>query len=198
MRIVIRKPRIIFVGLVGMCVLFVFARSTYYSERRQTESVLATIKGISNISLHSHIDVTEEVNSSSFSVDGHPGSIVRLGGLCSYSDEGRFMVSQVGKWGFRISGRGYTGVYEAETGEPVESDYSGFHIAFGVDSPYQAMVPFEVNTLQDVVDHYDELVNLFETWPREAEPGTVTLEDGTTQYFYVIEEGEKEQPDGGQ
>jgi hypothetical protein len=50
------------------------------------------------------------------------------------------------------------------------------------------LIPFEINTLQDVVDHYAELVRLFETWPREAEPGTVTLEDGTTQYFYVIED----------
>lgn len=52
-----------------------------------------------------------------------------------------------------------------------------------------SVIPFEIKTIQDVVDHYQELVDLFESWPRETEPGTVTLEDGTTQYYDVVEEG---------
>lgn len=177
-----------------MCSLFVVGRNTYYSDRRQTEAVLATIRGISNIKLHSYIDITEEVNSSSFSVDSHPGSFVRLGGLCAFADKSKFTVSRIGKWTFRISGRNFGGAYKASTGEPVESDYVGYHIKLGVDSPYRKLIPFEVNTLQDVVDHYQELVDLFESWPREAEPGAVTLEDGTTQYYYVVEEGESAIP----
>ena len=168
--------------------LFVAGRNTFYSERRQTEAVLAAVQGISNIELHSYIDITEEVNASCFSVKSHPGSVVGVGGLCSYADEGRFALSRIGKWAFRTSGRRYGGAYVAATGEPVESDYFGYHLALGVGSPYHALIPFEVNTLQDVVDHYQELVDLFETWPREADPGTVTLEDGTTQFFYVVEE----------
>ena len=186
----IRNLLLVFVVIAVMCELFVVGRNTFYSERRRTESALATIKGISNIQLHSCVDVIEEVNSSSFSVDSHPGSIIGVGGLCYYAEKHRFAVSQIGKWRFRISGRHYGGAYVAATGEPVESDYFGWHIALGVDSPYRELIPFEVNTLQDVVDHYQKLVDLFETWPREAEPGTVTLEDGTTQFFYVVEQGE--------
>lgn len=190
----IQKTLLLTLGATVMCSLFVVGRDTYYSERRQTESVLATIKGISNIQLHSCVDVIEEVNSSSFSVDSHPGSIIRIGGLCHYADKGRFAVSQIGKWRFKVSGRHYGGAYAADTGEPDESDYFGSHIALGVDSPYQKLIPFKLNTLQDVVDHYQELVELFESWPREAEPGTVTLEDGTTQYYYVVEEGKSAIP----
>ncbi len=177
-----------------MCSLFVVGRNTYYSERRQTETALAAIQGISNVKLHSCVDVIEEVNSSSFSVESHPGSIIRIGGLCYYADKGKFAVNQIGKWKFRISGRNYGGAYVAATGEPVESDYLGFHITLGVDSPYRKLFPFEVNTLQDVVEHYQELVELLESWPRETEPGTVTLEDGTTLYYYVVEEGESAIP----
>lgn len=80
------------------------------------------------------------------------------------------------------------GAYIAATGDPVESKYSGGYIALGPGSPYSELIPFKVNTLQDVVDHYEDLVDLFETWPGESKPGTVKLEDGSTQYYYVVEE----------
>ncbi|MBL8820105.1 MAG: hypothetical protein JNL58_29040 [Planctomyces sp.] len=172
------------------CALFVSARNIYYSDRRQTEFVLAQVKGISNVQLHSHVDLTEEVNSSRFTVDAYPGSVVSIGGLMKYADHGRFSISRVGKWTFRVRGRRHVGPYEADTGEQVESEYYGSNISLSPDSPYKDLIPFEVNTLQDLADHYGELVDMFETWPREAEPGTVTLEDGTTEYYFVVEEGE--------
>jgi hypothetical protein len=153
-----------------------------------TQAALADIKGISNIRLHSHIDIVEEVHGSSFSVDSVPDSEISIGGLMRFSEQGTFSVVRVGKWTFRVSGRAYLGAYKADTGEPVEGEYYGSHIEFGANSPYRDMFPFEVNTVQDIVDHYSELVELLEMWPREAEPGTVTLEDGTTQYFYVVDE----------
>ena len=171
-----------------MCALFVAARNQYYAERRQVHSVLAEVDGISITSLHSHIDVTEEINSTSISVDGHPDSIIQLGGLRHYEDTGRFYVSRIGNCRFNVSGRRHMGAYMTATGKPVESDYVGGHIVLGPGSPYSELIPFEINTLQDVVDHYEDLVDLFTTWPRESNPGTVTLEDGTTQYYYVVKD----------
>jgi hypothetical protein len=184
----IRKLLLVIAFAAVVCALLVAARNTYYSERHQTESALAEVQGISNVKLHSYIDITEEINSSSFSVDGHPGSIVVLGGLTQYADEGRFSVSRLGKWTFRVSGRGNLGAFRSDTGEPVESDYFGFSIELGHKSPYNNLFPFELNTLQDLADHYAELVDLFETWPREAEPGTVILDDGISEQFFVVEE----------
>ena len=186
LRFGIRSLLIAAAAAAVMCALFVAARNQYYAERRQVNSVLADVDGISIISLHSHIDVTEEINGTSISVDLHPDSIVQLGGLRDYEDTGRFFVSRIGNWRFNVSGRRHMGAYKAATGEPVESEYVGGHIALGPDSPYSELIPFEVNTLQEVVDHYEDLVDLFETWPRESNPGTVTLEDGTTQYYYVV------------
>ncbi len=171
-----------------VCGLYAFTRSIYYAERGQTKSVLAEVKGISTVQLRAYIDVVEEVYSSSFTIDGQPDSIITIGSVSHYEDNGSFHVNRLGKWQFRTFGRRHAGAYEASTGKPVESDYKGFHIALGPNGPYKDLIPFEVNSLQDLVDHYGELVDLFETWPREAKPGTVVLDDGTTQYFYVVED----------
>jgi hypothetical protein len=80
------------------------------------------------------------------------------------------------------------GAHVEATGEPVESEYFGGHIELGPGSPYNDLIPFELNTLQDLVDHYQDLVDACETWPREAQPGAVTLDDGSTQYYYVVED----------
>jgi len=185
------RSLLLFVAVVAVvCALCVAARNHYYGQRRQAELVLAEAKGISNIQLHAHVDIVEEINGISFSVDGHPGSIVSLGGLGHYETESTFAVSQIGKWQFKVSGQRHLGAYNASNGEPVESQYISGYIQLGPSSPYKDLIPFEVNTLQDVVDHYAELVDLFDSWPREAEPGSLTLVDGTTQFFHVVEERE--------
>jgi hypothetical protein len=188
MRFGLRRLLLIVATTAVLLALFVAARHRFYAGRLQTQAILAEIQGISNIQLHAHIDIVEEVNASSFSVDRLPGSIIRIGGLEHYGKQ-EFAISQIGQWTFRVSGRRHGGAYSADTGEPVESDYYGGHIVFGGGSPYNDLIPFEVNSLQDVVDHYEEFVTLLQSWPRESEPGTVTLADGTLQYFYVLEDG---------
>lgn len=63
------------------------------------------------------------------------------------------------------------GATDSETGKPVESKYLSSHIEFGRQSPYNALIPFEFKTLQDVVDHYQDLVELFDSWQSESKPG---------------------------
>lgn len=185
----IRRLLIVVTVVAVACAMYVAALNYYYSDRHYAESVLAQVNGISNIKLLSHIDVIEEVNGGSFSVDGQPDSMITVGGLRAYKDQGCFTVSKIGRWRFRISGHRHMGNYLESTGEPIKSDYFSSHLELGPASPYRDLIPFEVNTLQDVVDHYAEFVDLLESWPREDKPGSVNLEDGTTQFFSVIEEG---------
>jgi hypothetical protein len=185
----IRRLLIAVTSVAVACTIYVAALNYYYSDRHHAKSVLAQIKGISNIKLLSCIDVVEEVNGCSFSVDGQPDSKITVGGLSAYEDQGSFSVSKIGKWRFRIFGKRHMGNVLERTGEPIESNYLSGHLELGSSSPYRDLIPFEVNTLQDVVDHYAEFVDLLESWPREAKPGSVKLENGTTQFFYVIEEG---------
>ena len=181
----IRKLLLFIASAAVLCGLFVIARNTYYYDRFRTESALSKLRGISNIKLHAYVDVTEEINSSSFTVDGHQGSVVTLGGLASYENKGRFWLTRVGPWSFRVTGRRHLGARNSATGEPVESNYLGSGIELGSASPYNALFPFKLDTPQDVADHYAELVAIFETWPPKASPGQVTLSDGTTQFYHV-------------
>ena len=169
------------------CSLYLCARNFYYKERRETLAVLRDIKGIA-YEITTFIDVVEEVARVNITLDEHPDSHIAISSLGSYRSEHKLGISRIGKWQFVIFGRRHAGAYHVATGEPVESDYLSRHIEFGPDSPYNKIIPFKVQTLHDLVEHYPELVDLFETWPREAEPGTLTLEDGSTQYFYVVEE----------
>jgi hypothetical protein len=189
MRFGIRRLLIVVTIVAVACIMYVTTLNYYYSDRHHAKSILAQVKGISNVKLLSHIDVIEEVNGSSFTVDGQPGSMISVGGLREYEDQGIFSISKIGKWRFRIFGKRHMGNFLDSTGEPIESNYLSGHLEFGPASPYRDLVPFEVNTLQHVVDHYAELVDLLESWPREAKPGSVKLEDGSIQYFYVMEEG---------
>lgn len=189
MRFGIRKLLLFIALAAALCSLFVIARNTYYYDRFRTESVLYKLQGISNIKLHAYVDVTEEINSSSFTVDGQTGSLVALGGLASYEKGRRFWVTRVGPWNFRVTGRRHIGAKNAVTGEPVQSDYLGSGIELGPNSPYNSLFPFKLTTPQDLVDHYAELVDIFETWPGKANPGKVTLADGTTQFYHVLKQG---------
>jgi hypothetical protein len=185
----IRRLLIVVTIVAVACIMYVTALNYYYSDRHHAKSVLAQVQGISNVKLLSHIDVVEEVNGCSFSVDGQPGSMISVSGLRAYVDQGSFSVSKIGKWRFQIFGKRHMGNFLESTGEPIESNYVSGHLELGPASPYRDLFPFEVNTLQDVVNHYPDFVDLLESWPRKDKPGSVKLEDGTTQFFYVIEEG---------
>lgn len=169
------------------CSLYLYARNFYYAERRETQAVLRDVKGIA-YEITTFADDVEEVARVNITLDEHPDSHIAISGLGKYRSDRRFGISRIGKWRFVIYGRHYAGAYLEATGEPVESDYLGGHIELGPYSPYNKIIPFKVHTLHDLVEHYQELVDLFETWPREAEPGTLTLEDGSPQYFYVVED----------
>jgi hypothetical protein len=171
------------------CALYLYARNFYYAERREAQDVLADIKGIS-FTIEGFHDVVEEVSRINVSVNKHPKSIIQLGNLNRYQAAGAFSISRIGKWRFAISGRRKSGAFVAATGEPVESQYHGGHIELGPHSPYNKLIPFELNTLQELVDHYQDLVALFESWPRESQPGQVTLDDGSIQHFHVVEDGD--------
>lgn len=165
--------------------LFLTARHLYYNERRVTHLTLAKVKGISDIKVRTYVEEFEEVASSRFTVDNVPGSIVEIGNLNDYLDSGRIYLNRIGKWKFRISGRGHLGAVDANTGKSVESSYIGSYIAVGSNSPFKQLIPFEINSLQDLVDHYQELNDLFESWPRQTNPGTIQLQDGSLLHYSV-------------
>ena len=171
-----------------ICGVISFAYRMYYAERYAVESFLKKIDGI-GYSISTYEDVMEEVANVTITVDGIPDSTIVLVGLSEYESNGCFAITQIGKWRFVTTGTRFLGAHDSTTGEPVKSNYWGGHIAMDPNSPYKEIIPFPINTVQDLVDNYEDLVDYFDTWPRESEPGQVILDDGSIQKYYVLDVG---------
>ena len=171
-----------------LCGLISFAYRMYFAERYAVESYLKKIDGI-GYSISTHEDVIEEVASVTITLKDLPDSRIVVYGLATYESTGAFALGEIGKWRLVIQGRRFLGATDSSTGEPVESNYWGGCIQLGADNPYEKIIPYPTNTLQDIIDHYEELVDYFDTWPRESEPGRVVLEDGSVQKYYVLDTG---------
>lgn len=65
-------------------------------------------------------------------------------------------------------------------------------IYVGPRGAYQKLVPFEINSIRDIVEHYDELVTFFENeWPSKESPGELDVGESrdplTINYWREIE-----------
>ena len=164
-----------------LCGLISFAYRMYFAERYAVESSLKKIDGI-GYSISTHEDVIEEVASVTITLKDLPDSRIVGYGFATSESTGAFALGE-------IQGRRFLGATDSSTGEPVESNYWGGCIQLGNHSPYKDIIPYPTHTLQDIIDHYEELVDYFDTWPRESEPGRVVLEDGSVQKYYVLDTG---------
>ncbi|XZE22013.1 hypothetical protein SH449x_001929 [Pirellulaceae bacterium SH449] len=171
-----------------LCGAFAWGWQAYYSERHAVLAVLNKIKGIS-YTLDTVADVSEKVTKATIAIDGIPDSQFVVVGLPQYAANGRFAISQIGRWRFVVSGLAYLGAEDSETGEPIQSSYLVGYLTLGTNSPYQEMIPFPVNTLQDLINHYQQFVTLLESWPIESAPGRVFLDDGSAQSYFVFDKG---------
>lgn len=168
--------------------LLVPLNESFRSERTRVERLLAKIDGVCDIELSARPGITERIRSVKFSVENDPNNVIGTYGLSRYDETGRFFIYRIGKWKFIAKGVRHSGVYNARTGKYVESQYLRGSLEFGMHSPYAGLLPFSIETVEDIVEHYPRLVEELEKWPRESEPGEVVLADGTTQYFYVVED----------
>jgi hypothetical protein len=171
-----------------ICGMISFASRLYYAERYAVGSFLKKIDGI-GYSISTHEDVLEEVASVTITLKDLPESRIVVYGLATYESTGTFALGEIGKWRLVIQGRRFLGATDSSTGEPVESNYWGGCIQLGADNPYEKIIPYPTHTLQDIIDHYEELVDYLDTWPRESDPGQVILEDGSVQKYYVLDTG---------
>lgn len=173
-----------------ICGVISFASRMYYAERYAVQAILKKVDGI-GYSINTFEDVTEEVANVTITVDSVPDSKIVLVGLSEYESNGCFAITQIGKWRFVTTGSRFLGAVDSVTGKPEKSNYWGGHLAINPNSPYKEIIPFPINTVQDIVDHYEELVEFFDSWPRESNPGRVILEDGSVQKYYVLDTGGK-------
>ena len=110
--------------------------------------------------------------------------LLKLSGLTldSFEPGAPVMADQVGEHRPQWVGFGYWGVID-KAGRPRRGAAIGGAIDLSVDSPFGAVLPVRGNTLQDVVNAYDEIVETLSTWPDCPKAASVVGQDGT-EYRY--------------
>lgn len=149
----------------------------YYMEYNDAVAELGKIRGIEDVHVYGFDDITYELTRQTFSIKGKPDAVFRIlaaqDGLTGKPDH--LYICQMGPWQFYETSYGYMDVTDL-SGKPVKTTGLGDFIDLGKAGPYNAMLPVEINDMNDIVAHYDELVQYFATWPDgqtwgEAKPG---------------------------
>lgn len=124
------------------------------------------------------------VSQISFSLAGRPDTLVqifpddRLRTCDSGEPLSRVTLRQVGRW--RLRG--------AILADPPATPLFIDSINVEPNGAFQNLFPFPLRSVDDIVDNYDELVKLLETWPREDQPGRVE-HDGISYEYWVEDDG---------
>ena len=65
------------------------------------------------------------------------------------------------------------------------NDYSaGGCIDIGPESPLKSILPFTVRNLQELIDRYDELEQIFDNWPRYPDVRQLEMSATRTMTYY--------------
>ena len=62
-----------------------------------------------------------------------------------------------------------------------------YGIDVGPEGPFARLFPFELSSVQDVLDRYDEIRAELARWPVQPEYASFTDEQGT-RYFYAVKD----------
>jgi len=98
------------------------------------------------------------------------------------------LLYRVGEFEFRVSGEHYS--MQHPVGEPnnvrrVKSEFSGGGLSTGEDGRFSHLFPFELVTVQDAVEHYEEIYEFVSQSPQPPEKGHFKDEDGLNTYYWV-------------
>ncbi|TWT38347.1 MFS transporter [Blastopirellula retiformator] len=156
---------------------------TDYTRRNEIRANLARMNSISGTRVLGPIigryDGEEYVpHEIEFSLSGRPDTLVKIFAderlrTCD-SDEPlrKVVLHQVGRVRFRAT------VDSSQMDYPIE--VMGINV--GPNGLFADQFPFPLRSIDDFVDHYDELVKIFETWPREDQPGRFAYEIDGVEY----------------
>lgn len=156
-----------------------------YSMRDEFAANLGRMKSISNVKLQGHTyyrydQEAFEVSTIDFSLAGRPDTLIRLHAdkrlRTDDSDEplSTVVIYRIDRWEFHGTLR---------NPDSSKSRITGLNV--GEHGPFENYFPFRFRTLDDIVDHYDELAKLAKEWPREDQPGEFTYQHGDVQYWAI-------------
>lgn len=171
----------------------------YYAELNTVRTKLEAVPGIEVLEVTWHDDtdfpllphlecITARVN-----VVGHGEVTLQQLSQASFIETPHLTLGSIQGDTFRHRGEGFAGVYKIETGEPVRSQFAGGSIDVGPAGKFAQLFPFTIPNVQTVVERYDEIAAIIQTWPKTpAAPSTFTTTGGREIFYWVVPDGTDE------
>lgn len=157
---------------------------TDYTRRNEIRANLARMNSISDIRVRGQTiyryDGAEYVpHEIEFSLSGRPDTLVTIFAdeplrTCDSNEPLRKVVlHQVGRVRFRAT------VESSEMDIPIE--VMGINV--GPHGLFADQFPFPLRSIDDIVDHYDEIDAILKTWPRQDQPGELSWDEYQVKYW---------------
>jgi hypothetical protein len=185
--------------IVGIILLLFGAMNAYskmyYSERDQIRARLEAIPNIESIEIFGRDKLFQfYVRAARIRLVDHPDSIIELEApaLGILKDSDHILLSQLGRWIFSSRKLRTPEIIYDENGKPIQSvpDYAYGSIDVGSAGPVTDRIPFKIKNIQDLISHYTELENFFDTLPERSDKGDL-IKSGDNKIFYRIPEGSR-------
>ncbi|MCC9606862.1 hypothetical protein LOC68_15740 [Blastopirellula sp. JC732] len=153
--------------------------------RREFAANLSRMDQIENVNVMGSVYRREfHVQQIEFSLAGRPDTLVRINPddklrTCD-ADEPlpEVMLIQVDRW--LVGG-------ETQPNANTRLSFIGIDVHQG--GRFEKSFPFPLQSIDDIAAHYDELVELLDTWPREEKPGRMETADGLTIEYWKVDGG---------
>ena len=176
----------VFVLLIG-AILFC-AQYWYYAEYREIRSRVGAIPGVHIIRMGGLHDTEYEDIWAEISVAGK-GMLELQALTVSSFDKGqgpRIVLRRIGPWIIDVEGEGFLGAWMQATGNPTKSKFTGGALELGSAGAFTSMFPCDLNTVQDVIGDYDEIVRVLTAWPNVPARKTLVASNGTVHRYGLI------------
>lgn len=148
-----------------------FLLVAFYEERDRLRSLLDQVDGITDIQILGHDVMPYEVHAAQFAIIGRPDAVVVLDEPSHnlVHGSGHIEIRNLGPWDFHTATYGRLGVVKTKTREPVKSLGYSSSVDVGTAGEFADRLPVKIRDVQDLVDHYDDLVRFFGTWPDDRD-----------------------------
>lgn len=192
-------PWLLYLTLVVACIAggWSFSKSVYYHERDLYLANFQRMPGIDDVAVRGSdvyglYFVVEDIK---FSLTGRPDTRVRIAATeelihCKSSEALPMLaIQQIGPWQLRAQ---WNETFTLDDGEVIEFPIEAHAFPFRSAANFREEVPLEIDRIDDIVAHYDELVELLATWPHYESPGR--LEQGEKSLEYWVQDNRELSP----
>ena len=166
-------------------VWFTFAGPGYYAEFNDIKKSLEEMEGVSLIDAWGHEDLTFEHIGAEIEVAEK--GLVRFTELSSssFTSNPKICLEKIGPYHFTYRGNGYIGVNNIETNKPMISEFMGSSIDVGKDGWFAGFFSFQIHSVQDVIQRYDEICEVISQWPIFPKEQNFISRDGVEMWISV-------------